>query len=249
MAERLATGLHAHDEDRLPWLESVDAPPEATASMWRVLLLVLVGVAVLCGVVWAALNFGASVTRGGGGNGAIIAAEKGPYKVKPDAPGGMEVEGTGDTVFATSEGRDAGAARVDLSKVPEAPLVGQPTPVQAPVAAPSPGAAKVVAAVPASAGDLQARAPARQVAAAPVATASGSVVQLGSFPQASVANSSWQRLTKRFGYLAPLNPSIEQAEVNGKTVYRLRVDAGDAGKAGELCGKLKLAGEGCYIAR
>ncbi|MBM7405850.1 MULTISPECIES: SPOR domain-containing protein [Sphingomonas] len=249
MADRLATGMHARDEDRLPWLESVEPPPEATASLWRVLLLVLVGIAVLGGVVWAALNFGANVTGGGGGNGAIITAEKGPYKVKPDQPGGMEVEGTGDTVFATSEGRDAGAATVDLSKVPEAPVLGQAAPAQAPAATPSEGAAKVVAAVPAPAGQLQARAPARQAAAAPARTASGSVVQLGSFPQASVANSSWQRLTKRFGYLAPLTPSIEQAEVNGKTVYRLRVDAGDAPKAGELCGKLKLAGEGCYIAR
>ena len=56
MAERLATGMHARDEDRLPWLGSVEPPPEATASLWRVLLLVLVGIAVLGGVVWAALN-------------------------------------------------------------------------------------------------------------------------------------------------------------------------------------------------
>ncbi|MCC2975315.1 SPOR domain-containing protein [Sphingomonas sp. PL-96] len=248
MAERLATGMHARDEDRLPWLESVDAPPEASASLWRVLLLVLVALAVIGGVIWAALNLGSSVT-GGGGNGAIIAAEKGPYKVKPDQPGGMEVEGTGDTVFATSDGRATGTATVDLSKVPEAPVVGQPIPTAAPAAAPTEAAPKVVAQVPASAGQLQARAPARQAAPAQAHTASGSVVQLGSFPQASVANSSWQRLSKRFGYLAPMTPSIEQAEVNGKTVYRLRVDAGSAGAAGQLCGKLKLAGEGCYIAR
>lgn len=247
MAEQLATGMHARDEDRLPWLESVDAPPEASASLWRVLALVLVGLAVLGGVVWAALNFGASVT--GGGSGAIIAAEKGPYKVKPDQPGGMEVEGTGDTVFATSDGRATGTATVDLSKVPEAPVVGQPAPAQTPAAAPTEAAPTVVAQVPASAGQLQARAPARRAAPAQARTASGSVVQLGSFPQASVANSSWQRLSKRFGYLAPMTPSIEQAEVNGKTVYRLRVDAGGAEQANQLCGKLKLAGEGCYIAR
>lgn len=245
MADGFATSTR--DEDRLPWLESADPAPEATASLGRVLLLVVVGIALIAGIVWAALNFRPST--GGGGDGSIIAAEKGPYKVKPDEPGGMEVEGTGDTVFATSEGRDPGAAKVDLAKVPEAPVAGRPAPAALPAAPADSGEARVVTQVPASAGQLQARAPARPAGVAPARTASGSVVQLGSFPQASVANSSWQRLTKRFGYLSPLSPSIEQADVNGKTVYRLRVDAGSAGQAGDLCGKLKLAGEACFIAR
>ncbi len=50
-------------------------------------------------------------------------------------------------------------------------------------------------------------------------------------------------------YLAPLGKSVQAAEVKGKTVYRLRVNAGSANQASDLCGKLKLAGENCFIAR
>ncbi|CAN5718467.1 hypothetical protein BH11PSE6_BH11PSE6_23330 [soil metagenome] len=36
--------------------------------------------------------------------------------------------------------------------------------------------------------------------------------------------------------------------MNGNTVYRLRVNAGSANQASELCGKLKVAGEACFVA-
>ena len=39
--------------------------------------------------------------------------------------------------------------------------------------------------------------------------------------------------------------SIEEAEVGGSTVYRLRAAAG--GQASMLCGKLKVAGESCMV--
>ena len=62
-------------------------------------------------------------------------------------------------------------------------------------------------------------------------------------------NTAWNQLSRRFAYLAPLGKSVQTAEVKGKTVYRLRVNAGSANQASDLCGKLKLAGENCFIAR
>ena len=59
---------------------------------------------------------------------------------------------------------------------------------------------------------------------------------------------AWGQASKRFTYLAPLGKSVQKAEVNGRTVYRLRVNAGSAGAATELCGKLKVAGEACFVA-
>src|SRR3546814_8869847 len=72
---------------------------------------------------------------------------------------------------------------------------------------------------------------------------------LGSFPTEGQAKTAWTRVSKRFAYLAPLGQSIEKATVNGNTVYRLRVNAGSADQAKSVCGKLKVAGEACFIPR
>src|SRR3546814_17182363 len=78
---------------------------------------------------------------------------------------------------------------------------------------------------------------------------SADLVQLGSFPTEGQAKTAWTRVSKRFAYLAPLGQSIEKATVNGNTVYRLRVNAGSADQAKSVCGKLKVAGEACFIPR
>ena len=79
-------------------------------------------------------------------------------------------------------------------------------------------------------------------------TAGSATIQLGSFPSEAEANVAWTRLSKRFSYLAPLGKGIAKADLNGKTFYRLRVNAGSNGQARELCGKLKAAGEACFLA-
>jgi hypothetical protein len=56
-------------------------------------------------------------------------------------------------------------------------------------------------------------------------------------------------MSKRFAYLAPLGKLVVPfATEDGKTVYRLRVNAGSNGQAREICGKLKVAGENCFVA-
>ena len=74
------------------------------------------------------------------------------------------------------------------------------------------------------------------------------MIQLGAFPTEAEANTAWARLSKRFNYVAPLGKTVVKAEVNGKTLYRLRVNAGSNGQARELCGRLKAAGEACFLA-
>ena len=77
--------------------------------------------------------------------------------------------------------------------------------------------------------------------------AGGAIVQLGSFPSAAAANAAWKQLSGRFGYLAGLGQSVQSAEVNGRTVHRLRVNTGSNAQAREVCGKLKVAGEACFV--
>ncbi|MBY0285202.1 MAG: SPOR domain-containing protein [Sphingomonas sp.] len=199
-----------HDEERLPWLETADEDYQERPSIMRMLPLIMGGLVLI-----ALLVFGYVALSGGGGkvdgNGQLIAAQEGDYKVKPEDAGGRKVEGEGDTSFATSEGKGPKNAKIDLKQMPEAPVTlrgGKPI---------------------------------------PAGTSSSALVQLGSFPTAAAANGAWAAASKRFAYVAPLGHSVEQAAVNGRTVFRLRVNAGSASAATELCGKLKVAGEACFV--
>lgn len=229
------------DEDRLPWLETVEEDYDDGPSIWRILLYILLGLAALSGIIYG--WFWYQGQNGGDGNGQLIAAQEGDYKVKPDDPGGMNVQGDGDAVYSTSLGNESDGS-VDLNGMPEAPVKGQPAP--APSASSGPGAAKVVADVPSGSVPVDGAAKTPPLAAS--AGAGGAVVQLGSFPSSAEAEAAWSRLSKRFAYLAPLGKSIQQADVKGRTVNRLRVNAGSATQAKELCAKLTLAGEDCFIA-
>lgn len=230
------------DDDRLPWLETVEEDYREGPSIGRILLLVVLLLAVLgagaFGYYWYQKQ------KSLVGNGELIPAPPGDYKVKPDEPGGMKVEGEGDTVFATSQG-EAGNSTINPNALPEAPVDGTKV---AEKAASLSGEKTAKVAIPAGATQPQAQ-PKRMPAIAPAPSAgSGALVQLGAFPDEGGANAAWTRLSKRFSYLAPLGKSVERGEKDGKPVFRLRVNAGSNGQAREICGKLKVAGESCYVA-
>ena len=154
----------------------------------------------------------------------------------------MKVDGEGDTVFAASEGATTNGS-INVGAMPEAPVAGKAAPKATP--APVTGSSRVTATVPSAPAAAKAAASSQR---APGPSAGSSIIQLGSFPAEGGANAAWARLSKRFNYLAPLGKSVEKAEVNGKTVYRLRVNAGSNSQAGDLCGKLRAAGEPCFLA-
>jgi hypothetical protein len=239
-----SSDLDVRDEDRLPWLETVDEEYEPGSPALRIILLVVLALAIV-----AAAIFGYSLyqkSKGADGNGALIAAQEGDYKVKPDDPGGLKVEGEGDSAIATSEGAGSGNASIDLKALPEAPVDGTRAAPGTPVTG---GSSTTVATIPTSGGKLKAAAGAGTIAHAPAGSSASSLVQLGSFPDEATASSAWAKASKRFTYLAPLGKSVQKAEVNGVSVYRLRVNAGSSGQASELCGKLKVAGEDCFVPR
>ncbi|MFD1789074.1 SPOR domain-containing protein [Sphingomonas floccifaciens] len=230
------------DDDRLPWLESADDDYHEGPSIGRIVAIVLLIAGVIAALFWAVDKLGRSGDVAG--TGELITAPAGDYKVKPEEPGGMKVDGQGDSMFRASEGATETGA-IDTRAVPEAPVAGK---TAAPAPKPDEGAARVVAAVPqASNGRLTAQAPGMALPKLAAGGGGGALVQLGSFPSEAVANSSWATLSKRFAYIANLGKSIEKAEVNGNTVYRLRVNAGSNGNATAICGRLKVAGEACFV--
>jgi hypothetical protein len=220
-------------DDRLPWLEAVEEEGgESGPSALKLLVAVLIGLVAIGGIVGGIFWMG---NRDGASNGApeVIAAADGPYKVKPDSPGGMTVEGQGETAFDAAQGGTPNAS-IDTSAVTEAPVTAQP---KAQATAPAQNEPPL----------LHAPAPTNVPAAKPdepaaPAAGDGATIQLGAFPSGAAAEKAWKALSGRFGYLAPLSHSVVQAQVNGKTYYRLR--ASGAGAAG-ICGRLKVAGEQC----
>ena len=93
------------DADDLPWLEDDGEYEEEGGFDARLIWFALVGLLVIAGVLFAAWY----LTRDGSDpelaeTGSTIAAPDGPYKQRPDDPGGREVEGTGDTAYQVAEG-------------------------------------------------------------------------------------------------------------------------------------------------
>src|SRR3546814_1781880 len=98
------TGLGLDDEDRLPWLEAADGfEEEGEVSPVRLLVMVLGGlllIGAVLGGLWWIQNGGAR------GNGELIAAQQGDYKVAPANDGARTFEGEGDVAFSASERSD-----------------------------------------------------------------------------------------------------------------------------------------------
>ena len=245
------------DEDRLPWLEPVeDETAEEGVSAGRLIAglvaaLVILG-CVVGGVYWLKQRVSGPVQTANGGP-ATIAAPAGPYKTKPTEEGGMQVKGRGDSAYAASEGADPNA-KIDLSKVPEAPIAkGAPAPQpEAPKPAPAPAkpaeTAKVTPPAPTPAKPApKPAAPAPAPVQTAEAPAAGGTIQLGALPSEAAANAAWKSLSGRYAYLGALSHSVVKADVNGKTYYRLRAAAG--GQASSVCSKLKVAGEACTVVK
>jgi hypothetical protein len=219
------------DGDRLPWLEAVEDDDVAEGpSMAKLVAFVVVGL-VTIGLIVGGLFWIGNRGTSGSGEPELIAAAEGDYKVKPDEPGGMTVEGEGDSAFAASAGADPKGA-IDMNAVPETPVTAAPMPQPAPSATPQEQL------IPAPA---PTNAPAATPAPATPATG-GSSVQLGAFSSQAGANAAWKALSGRFAYLAPLSHSVTPVTSGGKTLYRLRASGPNAKN---LCGRLRVAGESC----
>src|SRR4051794_7345342 len=224
------TDIHADDatppdrDDRLPWLEAVDEDEAGEGpSALKLIVAVLIGLAAIGALVGGAFWIANRAhDQGGTGEAEVIKAPPGDYKVKPDKPGGMAVEGEGGTAFAASTGAEP-KGQINPNAVPEAPVT-QKGPDSAAPPEPQPKA-------------TPAPAPKGAAPAAP-----GSTIQLGAFPDGATAERVWKGLSGRFTYLAPLSHSVVQALVNGKTYYRLRASGPGAA---DVCGRLRVAGEQC----
>jgi len=132
---------------------------------------------------------------------------------------------------------------VALTPAPAAPRARTPAPVAPPAQKPAPQAA---APAPAPASVVPAASPAK-----PAFTASGAwLVQIAATSSEASALTEWTRHSKAAADLfAGAERVIQQADVNGKTVYRLRVGSfASKEDATAFCSAFKAKGGNCYPA-
>jgi hypothetical protein len=136
-------GLGLDDPDRLPWLETADGYEyEESSSPLKVAGLVLGGLALLAaivgGIYWLQRN-----QSGGQGNGELIAAQEGDYKVAPTDREGKKFEGEGDSAFAASAGKKVDG-KIDPAKAKAAAEAAKPGTVPTAATGPVPAGAAFV---------------------------------------------------------------------------------------------------------
>jgi hypothetical protein len=240
MTDIRADETDAHELDggeRLPWLEAADehdggdGPSALKLIAWVILGLVAIG-GIVGGLFWIGNRHAANQGT------QIIAAPQGPYKVKPQEPGGMRVDGTGETAFAAGAGAEP-KGHIDMNAASEVPVTRT-----AAAHPPQPAKAAQAPVKPVSAPPAHPKTPvaAASPKAAPAAAGAGGSIQLGAFSSQAGAEKAWKALSGRFSYLAPLSHNVASVSSGGKTLYRLRAGGPDA--AG-ICDRLKVAGESC----
>ena len=222
----------AYDDQGLPWLEGVDDEdgPRGISGrkMFVALMMVLIAAAVVAGTFFWLGRRDPAVT----GAPELIRAPAGPYKVKPDDPGGLDVTGESETAYSTSAGEDPDSA-LDVRKM----QAGEQPPVPAPV----PG--EVAPPLPKKIPPNETKEPAPDDGAAPAA---GPTVQLGAYASTIKADTAWGMLSGRFPEVAALRKSVVGATVGGKSIFRLRA-VGSDDQIRAACSALKAAGESCLV--
>jgi hypothetical protein len=171
----------------------------------------------------------------------LITAEPGPWKIKPEDPMGLDVEGQDQTLYAAGIGIDE-ASRIDTAAIPEAPL---PRPGTAPAVEPAknllPPAMQAGKEAPAPAPERAASAipPAPPAPPAPAAESA----QLGAFSSRERAEAAWAALVQAHGLIGS-TPVYSAIERDGKTLIRLRTRGGDARA---ICARLAKTGDPCSV--
>ena len=99
----------AYDSESLPWLEAVENEEGPRAISARKMLIGLTLVLLAGAVVAGTMFWLGRQDPAPGGAPVLIKAEPGPYKVKPNDPGGLDVAGDSETAYSTSAGEDPDA--------------------------------------------------------------------------------------------------------------------------------------------
>lgn len=215
----------AYDEE-LPWLAAVDDEDEPRGVSAGKMLAAL-AVVLLAAVIVASTFFylGRQDPAEPDGAPELIRAEPGPYKVRPENPGGLDVTGESETAYQTSAGEDADS-QIDPEALPKPP---------APV--PAEGEPKRLP-------PNETREPVPDAPAPEPTGGNGSVIQLGAFKNTAQAERAWAALSARFPEVRAMDKMI----VPFPGGIRLRAGGASSDDARQACATVRAAGENCFVA-
>lgn len=245
--------------------------------LWIVGILAVLALGVIVGLLLVSKRKETPIDVPAVGEDVPVLKNPGAWKVPPVGQDveGIPVDGQGQVLYGTGEGSDADS-RIDVDTLPEDPLekpgpvaaaqpgeaemADRPAPLppkvilpeaqrqQAQQQPPAPVVATPAAPPKAAAPAPKVITPAPKPATPPPAEAGdGNAVQLGAFSSQARALGAYKEMSARFGYLSGLEPSLVPTSRDGQTLYRLRVPAGSAANARDICNRLKLAGEACSV--
>ncbi|MEL7700440.1 MULTISPECIES: SPOR domain-containing protein [Citromicrobium] len=208
------------DDDALPWLESSDYEEIESVDAWRVTGFVVLGLvllALLVGGIWYFTDrTGDNAPQA---DGSVIAAPEGPYKERPENPGGKTFEGTGDMAPAVGEGESREGRLAEKSATPEP--IAEPSPAKEPEAESS----------------------------ASAASDNRIAVQVGAYRDQATARAGWAALRRQTDALSGVEYRIVKGEADIGTVYRLQALPGDMAAARRLRDALQADGVASQIKR
>jgi len=156
---------------------------------------------------------------------------------------------------APTKAKPVRQAAASLPPAIPAPIEAAPVDTQTPkpvAVKPPPKAAQRVAAVApagAAAPDTTASTSKSDDVAVSNGPVSGFSVQLGVRNSAADAKAAFRQMQAKYTQLAGKPELIRQAEVNGKTIYRVRVGPLDKTEAASLCSALQGQGGQCFVAK
>jgi hypothetical protein len=212
----------AAGDEALPWLEGDgddDNEGVDTARMVGFALIAVILLAAIVGGIWYASRDRADPELLA--DGSTIEAPDGPYKERPEDPGGKVHEGTGDTSFAVAEGQSR-----------ESQVAAEP------VARPS---------IDRQQAQRPATSPAARPTPTPRADTGGVGVQVAAYSDRQAAERGWNQLVGQYSALSGLRHRVVEGRADIGTVYRLQAVTANVAAANELCSKLKRAGAACQV--
>ncbi|WP_298464528.1 SPOR domain-containing protein [uncultured Erythrobacter sp.] len=232
--------LDLSSEDSLPWLESDEDEHAGGYDFTQFLgfgVILLALLAAMVGGIWFLTNRGGDAAMVA--DGSTIEAPEGPYKERPEDPGGKEFAGTGNVAPVVGEGQTREGVMADSNA--EGAESGSATSGTATAA----NGSGSNSASSASAGSGNSGAGASAGSNASSSSVVG--VQVGAYGSRARAETGWQTLVGSSDALSGVRYRIVKGEADIGTVYRLQALASNRAAADQLCNALKADGLPCQV--
>ena len=233
-----------------------EGPAESSGRRWfRKLTSGTVGVAALIGSGVLLLHaYGEGRSSASGGAPVLIKADPGPFKVKPDSPGGRAVPDRDKRIYDRLAAAPPKRTPERLLPPPEVPLPPprfEPEPAQEPVAeTPEPEPRKPETATAEKTAKKAANA---AKPSSPPPAAHKYRLQLAALRSRAAVDQAWERLQKRHrDLLSGLGLAIEKKDLGPPKGVYFRLLAGpvsDRKKARRLCVDLQKRNVGCLVVK